>query len=205
MLYMPFFILNINQSIYATNDKLVCTIKDTIPIYTSGNKLDLLEIELSISNKSNQEISFNKLSGITESMLDVVNIDSCFYSNPNIGVGFRYAIFNNQIELIYYPLGIGDFVYFSKRGSLEYVYLEGIDNPKKVKRQLKKYLKNREMPTTIKLKPHEEIKFKIKIYLGNFYFQKGGTYRLMITYSEKGINSNSLVCFKSNIAVLVVK
>ncbi|MCU0378573.1 MAG: hypothetical protein MUC78_09975, partial [Bacteroidales bacterium] len=119
----------------------------------------------------------------------------------------RIFIFDsiNQALLDSPLMSVGDFIYFTNAGKIQCVSLEGVDNSNKIEKELKRKTKSQSYPVIISLAPSEEIKYKAKIYLGNYQFAKNHAYYLILVYNSKERTDLSNICLKSNRLTLITK
>lgn len=200
------FIINVYLS-FALPVGIILNINDTITVKINDRRIEIIDIDIDVFNNTNEPIFINKQIGVVENVptmeMDKTLGNFCYENYDGRYLFYLFDKLNTPLcenSL----LSVGDFVYFTKKGSLKYVYLEGVDNPRKIKRELGKFAEECSIPSVIKIEPNERIKFITKIYLGAFLFESKQTYYITLVYNNKTKGVLSDVCLKSNSLVLKV-
>jgi len=182
-------------------------IDDTVVVELVNNRVELIELNIKVVNNTDSSILLNQQKGIVETGSLTGDYISDYCESVDYKGLYRIFIFehNNESLLSSPILSVGDYVYFTKSGKLEYVFLEGVDNPNKIKREFKKEKKLRSMPHSINVAAKECLTYKAKVYLGDFKLDEQRQYYLIVVYNNHSISSLSNICLESNRLTLVTR
>lgn len=182
-------------------------IDDTLIVKLVDNRIESIELNIKVENNTDSSILLNQQKGIVE----IGSLTGEYISNHCESINYKgtYRVFmfkyNNESLLSTPVLSVGDYVYFTQSGKLKYVFLEGVDNPNKIKREFNKEKKLRSKPHSINLAAGEYLAYKAKVYLGNFELDKNQKYYLVIVYNNQSISSLSNICLESNRLTLITR
>ena len=193
--------------VVASDEKVIIKINDTLEVESENGRIEMINIEVTIINHTNKTILLNRQTGVTEiGSLTGEYLPNYCDSIDYAGI-FRIFVFNrlNKALLTSPLLSVGDYVYFTKKGKLKYVYLEGIDKPNEIKKEFRKEKRLGLQPSIIRLNPYQKVKYKAKIYLGDYLFTKNEIYYLSLVYNNKKERNLSDICIESNRLVLLIK
>jgi hypothetical protein len=193
--------------ILAFSDSLKVRISDTITANSKNGRIEMIRIQVTVFNYSQNTLILNKQLGVTEGGSLTGDYIPNFCENVDYRGGFRIFLFDKfNSSLVQSPTrSVGDFVYFKKDGKLKYMYLEGIDNPKKIKRALRQYQRLKATSTQLTIESNSNATFTMKIYLGDYQFRQNEIYYMALVYNNKEIAYLSNVCLESNKLTLRVR
>ena len=177
----------------------LCIVNDSVIAKLKGNKIETIELNIRIENNTNNAIIIRKQTGILEvgSLTGELLSNFCELSDY-MGTFRKFIFFHDDKPLEEFNNILGMHVYFTKAGKIKYSKTSGFVNPRKLKRRLEREFRHQEKAININLDPNENLTYKIKIYLGNYKFEKKQHYYLVIVYNNKTIDSLSQICLKSN-------
>jgi len=187
-----------NVNLYIVNDSVVVKLKD--------NKIEAIELNIRMENNTSSAIIFRKQTGI----LDVGSLSGELLPNfcelsDYMGTFRKFVFCHYDKPLDEFNIIHGERAYFTKSGAIKYSKTNGFVNSRKLKRRLEREFRHQAKDINIVLDKNETLTYKMKIFLGNYKFEKNQNYYLVIVYNNKVIDSLSQICLKSNRMKIITK
>ena len=191
-----FYILFLGSFLYAQDYKLI--INDSITSTVKKGRIELIEIEVEVKNNTLDSFYINKEVGVIAKDFPFIAEEVESYCEDYNWKGiYQVIIYDDSCQILLGTPILGRPIpVFLKNGRFKRVPLL----------KIKYYERRRAQPIKFFVKPYDQERFRMKIYLGDFTLEKGKHYYLKLKYTNKADdNLTKVTCLESNKMVLITK